>query len=60
VFWRTNLEVSPGVGVPSEAFGRFFPLLAETCRGLLGEAWTAQIEAAWRDALARVARLTPI
>ncbi|WP_293372238.1 hypothetical protein [Phenylobacterium sp.] len=46
--------------MPSEAFGRFFPLLAETCRGLLGEAWTAQIEAAWRDALARVARLTPI
>jgi hemoglobin-like flavoprotein len=54
---RVNHE---GLGVPPEVFGRFFPLLAETCRDLLGEARTARTEAAWRDALARVALLRPI
>jgi hemoglobin-like flavoprotein len=54
---RVNHE---GVGVPLEVFGGFFPLLAETCRDLLGEAWTAETEAAWRGALAHIARLTPI
>lgn len=47
-----------GFGVPPEIFGRFFPLLAETCRDLCGEAWTDDIEAAWAEALARVAILT--
>ncbi|HEY3951428.1 globin [Phenylobacterium sp.] len=47
-------------GVPHEVFGRFFPLLAQTCRELLGEAWTAEMDAAWRAALGRIAELTPI
>ena len=47
-------------GVPHEVFGRFFPLLAETCRDLLGEAWTAEVDQAWAKALARIAELTPI
>src|SRR6185312_16622259 len=34
---RVNHE---GLGVPPEVFGGFFPLLAETCRELSGEAWT--------------------
>jgi hemoglobin-like flavoprotein len=48
---RVNHE---GVGVPPEVFGRFFPLLAETCRELLGDAWTAEVDAAWRELLARL------
>jgi hemoglobin-like flavoprotein len=46
---RVNHE---GVGVPPEIFGRFFPLLAETCRELLGEAWTPAVDAAWAELLA--------
>ncbi|HEX2818156.1 MAG TPA: globin [Phenylobacterium sp.] len=49
-----------GVGVPPEAFGRFFPILAQTCRELLGEAWTPQVDAAWAELLGRIAVLTPI
>ncbi|MFI4966194.1 MAG: globin [Caulobacterales bacterium] len=48
-----------GLGVPPEVFGRFFPLLAQTCRDLLGEAWTGEVEAAWADLLAKIARLAP-
>jgi hemoglobin-like flavoprotein len=49
-----------GVGVPHEAFGRFFPIVARTCRDLLGEAWTGEVDAAWAELLARIAVLTPI
>ncbi len=48
-----------GVGVPPEIFGRFFPLLAETCRGLLGEAWTPRVDAAWSELLARLDAIIP-
>jgi hemoglobin-like flavoprotein len=52
---RVNHE---GVGVPPEVFARFFPMLAETCRDLLGEAWTAEVDAAWRELLARLDAIT--
>ena len=52
---RVNHE---GVGVPPAVFGRFFPLLADTCRELLGEAWTPQVDAAWAELLARLAAIT--
>ncbi|WP_372786962.1 globin [Phenylobacterium sp.] len=48
---RVNHE---GVGVPPEVFGRFFPMLAETCQALIGEAWTPEVDAAWRELLARL------
>jgi hemoglobin-like flavoprotein len=48
-----------GVGVPPEIFGRFFPLLAETCRDILGEAWTPQVDAAWAGLLARLDAIIP-
>jgi hemoglobin-like flavoprotein len=48
---RVNHE---GVGVPPEVFGRFFPLLAETCRELLGADWTPEVDAAWAGLLARL------
>lgn len=48
---RVNHE---GVGVPPAAFARFFPIVMETCRELLGEAWTPQIDAAWAELLAEL------
>lgn len=48
---RVNHE---GVGVPPPAFARFFPIVAETCRELIGEAWTAEVDAAWAELLARL------
>ena len=48
---RVNHE---GVGVPPAAFIRFFPIVMETCRELLGEAWTPEINAAWADLLAEL------
>jgi hemoglobin-like flavoprotein len=52
---RVNHE---GVGIPAEVFGRFFPLLADTCRELLGEAWTPEVGAAWAELLARLDAIT--
>ena len=46
-----------GVGVPPAAFARFFPIVAETCRDLLGEAWTAETDAAWAELLGRLAAI---
>ncbi len=54
---RINHE---GVGVPHEVFGRFFPILVESCRDLMGEAWTPEVDTAWAELLARIAVLTPI
>jgi hemoglobin-like flavoprotein len=48
---RVNHE---GVGVSPAAFVRFFPIVMETCRELLGEAWTPEIDAAWADLLAEL------
>ena len=52
---RVNHE---GVGVPPEVFGRFFPIVADTCREISGPAWTAEVEAAWAEVLAQIAELT--
>jgi hemoglobin-like flavoprotein len=54
---RVNHE---GVGVPAHAFGRFFPILAQTCRELLADGWTGEVDAAWADLLSKIAVLTPI
>jgi hemoglobin-like flavoprotein len=45
---RVNHE---GVGIPPEIFARFFPLLVETCRELLGDAWTVEVDSAWTELL---------
>jgi hemoglobin-like flavoprotein len=49
-----------GVGVPPEVFAQFFPVVMRTCRDLLGEAWTDEVDAAWAELLARIAALTPV
>jgi hemoglobin-like flavoprotein len=48
---RVNHE---GVGVPAEVFGRFFPLLADSCREVLGPDWTPEVDAAWAELLNRL------
>jgi len=40
-----------GYDVPPQVFGTFFGVLADTLREVLGDAWTAEIDTAWRDLL---------
>jgi len=43
-----------GFGTPSEEFDRFFGIVHETCRDLVGPDWTPEFEAAWAAQIARV------
>jgi hemoglobin-like flavoprotein len=43
-----------GYDVPPDVFATFFGVVADTLRDLLGGAWTAEMEAAWRDLLAEL------
>jgi hemoglobin-like flavoprotein len=46
-----------GLDVPPELFARFFELLRDACRELLGPAWTGQMEQGWAAMLAETATL---
>lgn len=48
-----------GFGTPRADFAEFFPIVAETYRDLCGDAWTAEIDRAWSQALARIAEISP-
>lgn len=48
-----------GVGVPREVFPRFFQITVETFAELAGADWTPAFDAAWAEALARIAAVTP-
>ena len=48
-----------GVGVPREIFPRFFAVTAETFAELAGPDWTPAFDAAWGEALDRIAAVTP-
>ena len=41
-----------GYDVPPDVFATFFPVVAETVREAVGEAWTPQIGQAWESLLA--------
>ncbi|MEJ0066341.1 MAG: globin [Caulobacteraceae bacterium] len=41
-----------GYDVPPDVFATFFPVVAETLREVVGEAWTPAIEQAWESLLA--------
>jgi hemoglobin-like flavoprotein len=43
-----------GYDVPPDVFCTFFPVVAETLREVVGEAWTSEIEQAWRELLAEL------
>lgn len=40
-----------GYGVPPETFGVFFGTVADTLRDVCGDAWTREMEDAWRELL---------
>jgi hemoglobin-like flavoprotein len=40
-----------GYDVPPDVFATFFPVVAETLREVLGEAWTGEIDQAWQSLL---------
>ncbi len=41
-------------GTPRELFGKFFGVIADTLREVLGEDWSPEIDAAWRKLLAEI------
>ena len=41
-------------GTPRELFGKFFGVIADTMRELLGTDWSPEIDAAWRKLLAEI------
>ena len=43
-----------GFGTPAEVFDRFFGIVQETCRAILGSDWTPEFEAAWTAQIDRV------
>ena len=44
-------------GTPRELFGKFFGVIAETLREVLGSDWSPEIDAAWRKLLDEIDRL---
>ena len=55
-FRMIECEVSShdAYGTPRELFFAFFGVIAATLRELLGEDWTAEMDAAWADMLAEI------
>jgi hypothetical protein len=47
-----------GFGTPNDEFNRFFWIVMETCRDLLGAAWTPAHEAAWTTRIEAVLAAT--
>jgi hemoglobin-like flavoprotein len=41
-----------GYDVPPDVFATFFPVVAETLRDVMGDAWTAEMEQSWESLLA--------
>ena len=51
---QTEVVTHAGYDVPPAVFGVFFGTVADTLKALLGEAWTADINAAWSRLLAEL------
>ena len=47
-------------GTPRELFGKFFGVIAETVREVLGNDWSPEIDAAWRKLLDEIDRLVAL
>jgi hemoglobin-like flavoprotein len=41
-------------GTPRELFGKFFSVIADTMRGIVGTEWSPEIEDAWRKLLGEI------
>jgi len=44
-------------GTPRELFGKFFGVIADTIREILGPDWTPEMDSAWRKLLAELDRV---
>jgi hemoglobin-like flavoprotein len=44
-------------GTPRELFGKFFGVIADTLREILGPDWSPEIDEAWRNLLAEIDRV---
>jgi hemoglobin-like flavoprotein len=55
-FRMIQCEVSShdAYGTPRELFGKFFGVIADTMRELLGSEWSPEIDAAWRKLLGEI------
>lgn len=51
---RTERVNHDGFGTPAEVFDRFFGIVQETCRDILGADWTPEFEAAWTARIEQV------
>jgi hemoglobin-like flavoprotein len=43
-----------GYGVPREIFATFFAIVADTLKDIAGKDWTPEMDASWRELLARL------
>ncbi|HSM96913.1 MAG TPA: globin [Rhizomicrobium sp.] len=57
-FLRSEVVTHAGYDVPPQIFSKFFDVLADTLREILGTAWSPAMERAWRTLLADFARFT--
>ena len=51
---RSEVMTHAGYDVPPAVFATFFGVVAETLRDVLGDDWTPQTDAAWRQLLAEL------
>ena len=54
---QCELQSHDAYGTPPELFGRFFGVIAETMRELLGADWSPEIDAAWQRLLPELDRM---
>jgi hemoglobin-like flavoprotein len=52
--FRAELVNHGHLGVPAANFVAFFAVMRDTFAEILGEGWTPEIDAAWRDVLERI------
>jgi hemoglobin-like flavoprotein len=57
-FLRCEVVTHDGYGVPPAIFSKFFDVLAETLRDILGAEWSPAMEREWQAILADFARFT--
>lgn len=51
---RAEIVNHENLGVPREVFATFYGTIRDTFAEVLGTAWTADIDAAWKNLLARI------
>jgi hemoglobin-like flavoprotein len=54
---QCEVQSHDAYGTPRELFGKFFGVIAETMREILGHDWSPEIDDAWRRLLAELERV---